>query len=81
MAKKQSEAKLLQAQLKAKDEALNLALKGLYKIGNLDPITYTVPGYAKPSGLGIVRAFRKAQEIAEQTLLDISDAEAVDVGA
>jgi hypothetical protein len=79
MAKKKSEVDRLREELASKDKALDLAMKGLYKIGNLDPVSQTLRGEARPNGLGFVRAFRKAQEVAEKTLLDVADAEVVNV--
>jgi hypothetical protein len=67
----------LRSQLEAKDKALSVARKGLVKVTNLDPVSHTVPGEAKPSGLGFVRVFRKAQEACEKALLDSADAEVV----
>jgi len=69
----------LTSQLDASQRALSVARKGLVKVTNLDPVSHTVPGEAKSSGLGFVRAFRKAQEVCEKSLLDSADAEVINV--
>lgn len=82
MAKKSSQVEKLESQvadLEAQEgrsqAALAVARKSLFNIANIDPITFTGRGEAKPSGLGIVKAFTKAQDIAENGIMDMSDAE------
>lgn len=56
------------------EDALTAARTGLFKIIDIDPVTFIgQPGSS--SGLGIVKAFEKAQEIAEKTVLSMSDRE------
>lgn len=82
MAKKESQASQiedLKLQLARKDAALDQARRGLFKIGNIDPITFNkTRGFPKPTGLGIVKAFQQAQEIADEAVMNMSDAEAPD---
>lgn len=62
--------------VRRQEEALSLARSGLLRISNIDPIVYK-PDNAGGT-LGIVGAFRAAQQIAEDTLLKVSDLEADD---
>jgi hypothetical protein len=55
-----------------KDTALSQARKGLFAILNVDPVTF-VQGPGSPPA--IVRAFQRVQELADRTVLNISDAE------
>lgn len=76
MAKKSSEVTELKDELKAKDAALSAARQGLFHIININPVNYQVAPGGTPK---LVKAFREAQETAERTVLNISDAEAVNV--
>jgi hypothetical protein len=60
--------------IKALEDALTTARTGLFRIIDTDPVTFIgAPGSSR--GLGIVKAFEKVQEIAEKTVLTMSDKE------
>jgi hypothetical protein len=60
--------------IKQLEDALTTARTGLFQIIDLDPVTMIgQPG--SPRGLGIVKAFEKAQQIAEKIVLTMSDKE------
>lgn len=63
----------LEDQLEAAQKALSAARSGLLRISSLDPVNFTIG--SKKTGPGIVRAFNKAQEVAEKTLTTSSDLE------
>lgn len=62
-------------QLEATQRALSEARSGLLRISGLDPVTFAIPN--RRSGPGIVRAFNKAQEIAEKAITTSSDLESI----
>lgn len=81
MARKKSDEteriSVLEAQVKNRDEALQIARSGLFRIANLSPVSF--PGGPNNKNLKIVKAFNAAQGAAEKTLIQMSDKEEVDV--
>lgn len=67
----------LEAQLKAKDEALTVARTGLMKVTSISPTTFVRNAGSLNGRPAVVMAFEAAQARAERTLLDMSDAEDV----
>lgn len=73
---KQSVAEL-EAQLKAKDRALDVARTALMRVANTKPTTFIKNAGSLNGRPAVVQAFEAAQARAERGLLDMSDAEVV----
>lgn len=63
----------LEAELKTKDDALQVARNGLHRISSIDPVKFVHNPGKDPA---IVKAFTVAKQTAEVALIKMSDAEA-----